>query len=127
MITLLFRYLFIEYLRSLVSVEIADSRSQMIVDDPENANAFMINHNWLEISEGHCTTIEYVYNITWKEHVVPVIENVVFQLPYFNKTKGQDHFFMAMYDFGPFCHAQCDMYDEKSIVLLLRNASYIGK
>ena len=74
-----------------------DSRKNLVVADHSIANAFIINHNWVTRSElyPNCTFF-------YKKHMYPVINQVVDEHPYYNKSDGRDHFFFAVYDNGAF-------------------------
>jgi hypothetical protein len=102
------------------SISINDSRKLMVVNDPSIANAFLIDHDWYRHTKKDCG------GAVWK-HMKPIIENVIDHQPYFNRSQGRDHFYMAVYDRGPFCDMQCvRTADERKIIERLENASYIG-
>ncbi len=87
---------FVDYLRRILNSKkkysFEDSRRSLVVDKPEEANAFIIDHNW--ITRGHlytnCTEF-YIRNM------FPIINTVVDKYPYFNRSGGRDHFFFAVH------------------------------
>lgn len=123
----LYRFLYRKYLKSLKSsvfLSNNDPRRVILVSDPNIANAFIIDHDWLRISHMNC-------EVTIHRHLVPIINNVVDNYPYYNRSQGKDHFFMAVYDTGPFCNMQCVTKHNKethtNILSRISNSSFIGK
>ena len=58
-----------------------DSRRAILVTNPDEANAFLIDHRWgIGTLDGH---------------LKPVINNVIHSYPYFNRSGGHDHFFVC--------------------------------
>lgn len=126
------RYLFINYLKGLKNSEVADNRRKMVVDDPSRANVFIIEHDWLRMNWIKC-------HINIEQHLTPVINNVVDNYPYYNLSNGRDHFFLALFDHGILCEAdcannsqgkECDDICSKNpiarVVARIANASFIG-
>lgn len=119
-----------------------DSRKHMIVSDPEQANVFIINHDWIRTNRYHCEE-------ALEKHLVPIVNNIVDNYPYYNRSQGLDHFFLgltclsslfyccydvidvAVYDEGPFCRHNCVEADKSQIhqqaIARIANASFIGK
>ena len=75
----------------------ADYRKHLIVDDPAEANIFLIDHHWVTKSDlyPNCTSF-------FQQHLFPIINNVVDNYPYHNKSDGKNHFMMSVYDNGAF-------------------------
>lgn len=125
-------YLFIEYLQQfqsnqtlLNSLSINDPRRYMIVNESHQANAFIINHQILRIINDQCGP--GVQKRIWSKHIIPIIDHMKLDYPYFNKSYGgHDHFFISMYDFGIFCGHLCDVPNKRLELLQLRNVSFIG-
>lgn len=120
-------YLFRKYLYALNDhVPSDDPRRVMIVDDPSKANAFLIDHDYMRLVRGNqCDDLR-------NKHMKVIIDNVVNNLPYFNRTNGADHFFMAVYDNG-YCAVTCeqDVYQtdkslKTSVFYRLLKANAIG-
>ena len=58
-----------------------DSRRAMLVTNPDEANAFLIDYRWgIGTLDGH---------------LKPVINNVILSYPYFNRCGGHDHFMIC--------------------------------
>ena len=58
-----------------------DSRKNILVTNPDEANAFLIDHRWgIGTLDGH---------------LKPVINNVIHNYPYFNRSGGHDHFMIS--------------------------------
>ena len=58
-----------------------DSRRGILVTNPDEANAFLIDHRWgIGTLDGH---------------LKPVINNVIQSYPYFNRSGGHDHFMIC--------------------------------
>lgn len=86
-----YRHLFRKYLEAFSHsnyVDELDPRKSIIVTDPEQANAFLIDHEWIRATRNHCDT-------TIQDHLVPIINNVIDNYPYFNRSQGKDHFFLG--------------------------------
>lgn len=98
--------LFRKYLKSLSShLSSNDSRHAMVVDDPNIANVFLIDHDWMKLtSQIDCNWI----NDGYMQHIV---RNVVDLNPYYNRSQGKDHFFLAVYD-NSYCGSHCDKYEQ---------------
>lgn len=115
-------YLLLEYFRSFEMSN--DQRKFMITKDAKEANIFLIDHQWLRIVNDHCP--EPWRSSVFTDHLIPIIHNVLYNFPFYNQSNGHDHFFLGLYDLGPWCKMLCDLKDERSELILLRNASYIG-
>lgn len=116
-------YLFRKYLQELSTApELSsdDPRRVMIVSDPNQANAFVIDHNWMKLTRHRCGEVT-------ERHLIPIITNVLENYPFFKRSQGRDHFFMAVYDKGPFCDMQCFTDDTRRILDRIVNVSFIGK
>lgn len=117
------RYYFLDYLKHIIlsnNIAANDSRKMMIVNDPNIANSFLIDHDWYRYTKKDCG------GAVWK-HMKIIIENVIDHQPYFNRSQGRDHFFMAVYDKGPFCDMQCVRSEQERLIIeRLNDASYIG-
>jgi hypothetical protein len=84
-------FLLIKYFRSLRNVPADDSRSGMIVDDPEKANLFFINH---------CLETCRLQPDEKSPYMKGIIDNVLFNYPFYNRSGGRDHYFFGLYDHG---------------------------
>ena len=115
-------FLYAKYLADLSGPVLAegDPRKAILVTDPSQANAFIIDHYYLRLYKGHCDKVT-------KHHLVPIIRNVIENYPYFNRSYGYDHFFMAAYDNGAFCQLECATDETNAILNRIRNVSFIGK
>lgn len=87
------RYLFREYLLWTRN-STDDGRHRILVDDPSQANAFIIDHRWEQVKKKNPAEVH--------GYLVPIIDNVVNNYPYYNRSHGMNHFMMAVYDHG-FC------------------------
>lgn len=97
-----------------------DHRRNLVVDDPEQANVFIIDHDWVSVSRKHCS-------LAIEKHLTPIINNVIYNYPFFNRSFGRDHFFFAVYDNGAFCSLQpCEERRDRSILYKIFNVSQIG-
>lgn len=115
------RYLFREYLlHDFSKISSNDSRVSMIVKNPDEANVFLIDHDWIRYNMKDCGA-----SIT--KHIAGIVHNVVDLHPYYNRSGGKDHFMMAAYDKGAFCDMQCSHDNDASILLRIQGASFIGK
>jgi hypothetical protein len=75
-----------------------DPRYNMLVTNPEEANAFLIDCRWIahvhkRPSGEQDATVSYL---------IPIVNKVINDYPYFNRTMGADHFLIQMFDNGPF-------------------------
>lgn len=115
--------LFKQYLQSYNKLRFLNDSNEnyILTTNPDDANLFIIDHQWLTIATISC---HHVYH----DHLLPIINNVLYNYPYYNRSNGQDHFFFALYDHGPFCHTHCDkdMHIQNAL-LRISNASFIGK
>ena len=84
-------FLLIKYFRSLRNVPPNDSRIGMIVDDPGKANLFFINH---------CLESCRLQPDEKSPYINGIIDNVLFNYPFFNQSGGRDHYFFGLYDHG---------------------------
>ena len=110
-----FDHLFPQYLTQ--SFARKDSRHNMIVKDPNKANAFLIYHYWGPAS--------------FHNHLKPVITNIIQSYPYFNRSCGHDHFMISSWDHGPFCGiyrktARTHLPEVNQFLSILANVSIIG-
>jgi hypothetical protein len=92
----------------------------MIVTNPDEANVFLIDHEWLRYTMKDCGE-------SIAHHMARIVHNVVDLYPYYNRSGGRDHFMMAVYDHGAFCDMQCVGENDKSILRRILGASFIGK
>ena len=93
--------LYRKYLKALKShVGEDDPRHNMVVDDPSQANAFIIDNDYMRLTKvAKCEGV--------RKHMDAVVHNVVDVNPYFNRSNGEDHFFMAVYD-KSYCAVTCE-------------------
>lgn len=116
-------YLFRKYLQDVAStsqVSASDARKLMLVSDASQANAFIIDHNWMRLTRTKCDMVT-------EKHLVPIINNVLHNYPYFYRNGGRDHFFMAIYDKGALCDMECFHDGTRAILNKISNVSFIGK
>jgi len=109
---------FAQYLRNQVNTSAIGA---VVVNDPSTANAFLIeqHHTNLQIGLQNCA---YVL----KEHLLPILDNVINNYPYFNRSKGADHFYFSVYDKGEICSDWCTPQDQALYLPKLENVSLIG-
>ena len=87
---------FIEYLQINHALNIKINNSAFkpfLVSDPEEANVFIIEHRQLKLSSlggGECDNLLH-------KHLAVIVDNVIFNYPYYNRSNGWNHFYMAMY------------------------------
>lgn len=127
--------LFPEYLKTIRKnkhrYRTKDPRKYLIVDDPEKANAFIIDHHWITRAELYPNCSEF-----FKKHMHPVINTVADNYPYLNQSNGRNHFMMAVHDNGAFstkfpyapCFQKNDNLDSiwnRKVFNRIRNISFI--
>lgn len=98
------------------------SFSQILVTDPNFANAFLIDHHHSVLqfhAKSGCSQIV-------RNHLIPILDNVIYKYPYYNRSGGADHFFFATYDKGEICSDWCSDEDKALYIPKLRNVSLIG-
>lgn len=94
--------LYRKYLTALGShVSVDDPRHNMVVDDISQANAFIIDNDFMRLTR--VTKCEPILT----KHMKSITDNVIHHHLYYNKTNGADHFFMAVYDKG-YCGVTCE-------------------
>ena len=87
---------FIEYLQinHALSIKINNSAfKSFLVSNPEEANAFIIEHRQLKLSSlggSECDNLLH-------KHLSVIVDNVIFNYPFYNRSNGRNHFYMAMY------------------------------
>lgn len=98
----------------------------MITNNPSEANAFIVYHNWITGGFRHCG--EFLDG-----HLQPIVNNVVDNFAYYNLSNGLNHYFFAVYDRGVYdnrteCWTGSDEYLNKLRKTLsqISNASFIG-
>lgn len=92
------------YLRSLKTNihpdEPVGSRNHFVVDDPNEANAFIVEMYWSLSVEG---AFPFPNCSQFIEHrLKPTIETIVDKHPYYNRSGGRDHFILSSIDNGVF-------------------------
>jgi hypothetical protein len=90
---------FPHYLYRLHRFQSDDSRYNMLVTNPEEANAYLIDCRW--ISHIHSPNRQNNIDPT-VSYLLPIVNKVINSYPYFNRTMGADHFFIQTFDNGPF-------------------------
>lgn len=111
---------FYKYLKS-------QQKRVVVVPSPDTANAFFVDHHMLHLSAEHgkegCGKVDH--------HLRTIADAVINKMPYYNKSGGADHFFVSIFDHGPFCEHVCqnDRQFSSSItatMLRLEGANFIG-
>jgi hypothetical protein len=92
----------------------------MVVTDASLANAFLIDHNWMQYERKDCRK-------ALDHHINAIIKNVVDFSPFYNRSHGHDHFMINVYDHGAFCDMECSNHGDGSFIYKIANASFIGK
>lgn len=119
------QYIFIEYLKKIFiekdSYLHGDPLKYLVVDDPEQANVFFIEAYWFGIECPDST----------ERHRVPILNNVVDNYPYYNRSGGYDHFMFTVYDNGGLCDVGCSEAEVcngrySCVIQKIKGASFIG-
>lgn len=107
-------YQFIRYLQQY--------KNHILVNDPTIANIFLIQHQFLGlVAELHCNESIFI------NHMKPIITSIIHDYPYYNRSKGNDHYMLNLYDHGLWCELQCDIHgDYLDIFLPISNIRSIG-
>jgi len=113
---------FTEYFKQLHNLSIQNSSSfkSILVSDPSEANVFLIDHWTLRMAffgEKEAPKI-------WS-HLKAIVENVIKNYPYYNRSQGYDHFFIATSDHGAICDSTWFGTKVEHITRII-NASFIG-
>jgi len=101
-------------------------KSSFITSNHSDANAFIIQHHWFTGIYRHCGELLH-------SHLIPIVDNVLINFPYYNRSNGRDHFFFSVYDNGVYdnrseCWSESEQYITKLRQTLSRisNVSFIG-
>ena len=114
--------------------EPSSSMKIKVTNDPMDANAFIIDHYTAKIYLTHSDNCSILYS----QHLSPIVYNVIHNYPYFNFSRGADHFYIDTFDTGTIC-ADMNVFfhgflltnptcveSRRSIVDQIRNVSFIG-
>jgi hypothetical protein len=74
-----------------------DFRRYLIVNDPSKANVFIIDHNWITKGDLYPNCSVFI-----ERHFRPIVNSIVNNYPYLNRSYGRDHFMMSVHDNGAF-------------------------
>jgi hypothetical protein len=86
-------YLFTDYLQLISeSSNHQDHRKKMIVTNPEHANTFLIDHR---VFNGQFFSVDEMV-----VYIRTLIDRVVLDLPFYNRTGGKDHYFFGVHSNG---------------------------
>jgi hypothetical protein len=103
-------------------------RSVINTDNPEEADFFLIDHDFSCIINNCVSSkmgiLPCYHQVAFGKHLKPVIDRVVMDYPYFNRSQGRDHLFVFLMDAG----ARCTSFSNKDIMFYfkkLENVTFI--
>ena len=125
---------FKEFIRESSEAYIHLNDTIRVTSDPTEANAFIIDHHTARIYLDHSDNCSQLFS----GHLLPIAANVIRNYPYFNRSRGADHFYIDTFDTGTIC-ADMNVFfenflltnpscreDRRILIGQIRNVSFIG-